>query len=306
MNRMPASALRYFLAVSQAGTFRHATKLLHVSASAINRQISLLEASLGTLLFERSRGRNKLKLTAAGDILLARANEVINTMDQARSEIEALKGLRTGTVSIGVPEMFVHHFLPDFLKKFSKEHPGISFKVSVDTPNMLTERLLRDEIEFAMIYHPPARSAIQVMFELSRPNCVMVRTDHPLASKKSVRLLDCAPFPLVMPEYGTRARELYDAILAREHIDPTWVVSTTSYEMLRSLARVGLGVAIVSGHLTNEPKSSDSVLIPIRDCPPAVLAGCSRTGRTLSVATSAFVDKLSSSLIRLGKSPRSK
>jgi DNA-binding transcriptional LysR family regulator len=103
-------------------------------ASAINRQIPLLEDHLGALLFERSRGRNRLRLTAAGEILLARAKEANGAIDQARDEIEALKGLRTGTISLGVPEMFVHHFLPDFLKRFSKEHPGISFKVSVDTP----------------------------------------------------------------------------------------------------------------------------------------------------------------------------
>ena len=87
MSGMPANAVRYFLAVNQAGTFRHASDLLHVSASAINRQISLLEMSLGAPVFERGRGRNKLKLTSAGKIFLAHARTAANAMEQARSEI---------------------------------------------------------------------------------------------------------------------------------------------------------------------------------------------------------------------------
>lgn len=306
MSGIPANALRYFLAVSQAGTFRHAASLLHVSASAINRQISLLEADLGDLLFERSRGRNKLRLTAAGQILLSHAKAMNGAMEQARSDIEALKGLRTGTISLGVPEMFVHHFLPEFLMRFTKEHPGISFRLSVGTPNELTEQLVRDDIEFAMIYHPPARSSINVVMELRRPNCVMIRSDHPLAKKKSVRLRDCEPYALVMPEYGTRARELYDAILAREHIEPKWNASTTSYEMLRSLARAGLGAAIVSDYLIANSNPSDVLLIPIRDCPPAILAGCTRAGRKLSVAATAFIDELCNVLMKFGGGRRSR
>ena len=142
-----------------------------------------------------------------------------------------------------------------------------------------------------MIYHPPAKSSIRTVLEVRRANCIMVRPDHPLAKRKSILLKECQQYPLVMPEYGTRAREMYDLILARAHIEPSWIVSTTSYEMLRSMARAGLGAAIVSDYLGGAPKPSNTVLVPIRDCPPAILACCTRTGRELSVATTAFVQE---------------
>jgi DNA-binding transcriptional LysR family regulator len=299
MSAMSSSAIRYFLAVTQAGSFRRAANLLHVSASAINRQISLLELDLGAALFERSRGRNLLKLTSAGEILLANARIATGALEQARSGIEALKGLRVGTVSLGAPEMFVHHFLPEFLLQFHKAHPGISFRISVGAPNELTEKLIRDDLDLAMIYHPPVRGSIRIAAQVLQPNCVMVRTDHPLAKRSSIRLAECAPYPLVMPEYGTRARELYDAMLANAAVEPSWIVTTTSYEMLRSMARVGLGAAIVSGYLTGN-KPADAVLVPLRDCPPAILACCTRTGRNLSVAATAFVERLREEFVKLG------
>lgn len=289
---MSSNVIRYFLAVARAGSFRRAGDQLHVAASAINRQISLLERDLGAPLFERSRGRNRLKVTPAGEILMGHARAATSALEQARAEIEALKGLRTGNVTLGAPEQFAHDFLPDFLVQFHRAHPGISYRVSVATPLALVEQLMRDDIEFAMIYNPPVRAAIRVVAQVQKPTCIMVRADHPLAKRSSIRLAECAPYPLVMPEYGTRARELYDEILGRAAINPSSIVSTTSYVMLRSLASAGLGAAIVSDYLVRPNRSPNVAFIPIRDCPPMVVACCTRSGRELSVAATAFLEQL--------------
>jgi DNA-binding transcriptional LysR family regulator len=295
-----SNAIRYFLAVAKAGSFRRAGDQLHVSASAINRQITLLEGDLGAPLFERSRGRNRLKVTSAGEILLGHARAATSALEQARSEIEALKGLRTGTISLGAPETFAHDFLPEFLMQFHKTYPGISYRISVATPLALVEQLIRDDIEIAMVYNPPVRAAIQVVAQMQKPTCIMVRADHPLAKRTSVRLAECAPYPLVMPEYGTRARELYDEILGKAAINPSWVVSTTSYAMLRGLANAGLGAAIVSDYLVRPNRSPNVVFVPIRDCPPMVITCCTRVGRELSVAATAFLDRLREVFTELG------
>jgi DNA-binding transcriptional LysR family regulator len=292
MTPMSSNAIRYFLAVTRAGSFRRAADHMHVSASAINRQISLLERDLGAPLFERSRGRNRLKVTSAGEILLAHARTATSALEQARAEIEALKGLRVGTITLGAPETFAHDFLPEFLMKFHQEHPGISFNISVATPLALAEQLMRDDIEVAMIYNPPVRAAIRIAAQTQKPTSIMVRADHPLAKKSSIRLAECAPYPLVMPEYGTRPRELYDEMLGKAQVQPSWIVTTTSYEMLRAVAGAGLGAAIISDYLVSRDKVRDIVLVPIRDCPPSVVACCTRTGRELSVAASAFVERV--------------
>jgi DNA-binding transcriptional LysR family regulator len=289
---MSSNAIRYFLAVTQAGSFRRAADQLHVSASAINRQISLLERDLGAPLFERSRGRNRLKVTSAGEILLIHARAATSAFEQARAEIEALKGLRTGTVTLGAPESFTHEFLPDFLVQFNRDYPGISFRISVATPLALAEQLMRDDVELAMIYNPPVRAGIRIIAQMQRATCIMVRADHPLAKRSSIRLADCAPYPLVMPECGTRARELYDEMLGKAAIKPRWVVTTTSYEMLLSMAAAGLGAAIVGDYLVSTSKSAEVALIPIRDCPPMVIACCTRAGREFSVAAAVFVERL--------------
>lgn len=292
MTTISSAAIRYFIAVSKAGSFRRTAQLLHVSASAINRQILLLEAELGVTLFERSRGRNVLRLTSAGEIFLSQARAATEALELAKSRIDALSGLRSGTISVGVPEMFVHHFLPGFLVDFRREFPGITFRVLVGTPNKLADLLVQDEIEIAIVYHPPLRRSIKVLAKIEQPNCIMVSTNHPLARLRAVRLAECVRFPLVMPEASTLARELYDRMLAGVDLEPSWVVTTDSYEMLRSMARAGLGVAIVSDYLVEENKPPGAVLVPLVDCPSAILACCARSGRDLSIAAWEFVARL--------------
>lgn len=291
---MSSNAIRYFLAVARAGSFRRAAEDLHVAASAINRQISLLEKDLAAPLFERSRGRNRLRLTSAGEVLVVHARTATGAIEQARSEIEALKGLRAGTITLGAPEAFTQDFLPEFLAGFHKAYPRISFRVTVATPLALVEQLVRDDLELALIYNPPLRAAIRVAAELEKRTVVMVRAGHPLAKRASVRLADLQQYPLVMPEYGTRTRELYDEMLARVRPGVPPIVTTTSYEMLRSAARVGLGVALVSEYLVEREKSGDVAFVPVRDpaAKPARLACCTRNGRQLSVAAQAFIERL--------------
>ena len=70
-HQLQDTALRYFLEVAQVGSLTEASVRLHVATSAISRQISGLEQTLGTPLFERQpRG---MVLTAAGEILAVHA-----------------------------------------------------------------------------------------------------------------------------------------------------------------------------------------------------------------------------------------
>jgi DNA-binding transcriptional LysR family regulator len=289
---MSPKAIGYFIAVARSGSFRRAAEALHVAPSAINRQIRLFERDMGVPLFERSRGRLPLRLTPAGAILLEHARIANSVLDRARSEIEGLKGLRIGTITIGAPETFTQDFLPEFLNRFHERYPGITFRVMVGLPLSLVDQLLRDDIEVALVFNPPVRADLRLAAEIEMPTCIMVTKGHPLAQRRSVRVTDCVPYPLVMPEHGTRARIQYDEILGRAPIRSRSVISTNSYEMMRSAARVGLGIAIVSDYLVTRKRASEYVVVPIKEAKPSVLACCSRTGRRLSVAAEAFIEAM--------------
>ncbi len=300
---MNPNALRYFLEVAEAGSFRRAGDSLRIAASAVNRQVSLLEADLGAALFERGRGRNRLRLTAAGEILARYARTALNEVERARYEIEALQGLRAGNIILGAPETLGREFLPTFLAGFHAAYPRISFRIVADVSPRLIEMLLEDEIEIAFVHLPNLPPAAEVVAQIDRKRYLMTRADHPLAKRSTVRLSDLADVPMVMPDHGTSTRAFYDRIFAKLRVRPRSIVTATSYEMLRSAARVGLGVSIVDKYLmpVQDNADPDVVFIPFRDpiVRPQRLACCVRRGRTLSVASRALIERVKQEFRRL-------
>ncbi len=294
---MNPNALRYFLEVAEAGSFRRAADSLRVAASAINRQISLLEADLHAPLFERSRGRSRLRLTAAGQILVRYGRAAMDEVEHARYEIEALRGLRAGNIVLGVPETFSREFLPQFLARFHAAYPRISFRVLVATTSRTIELALADEVEVALLYHANLPAAMEVMASLERARYLMLRADHPLATRRWVRLADIAEYPMIVPDYGIiGARDVYDRVFSKLRTKPKIVLTTDSYELMRSAAQVGLGVAIVNEYLAplRAEREPDVAFVRIRDSVvrPQKLWCSIRRGRKLSVAALAFVDRI--------------
>lgn len=85
---MPAFSrfLRYFMVVGKAGSIRRAAEDLHVSASAIDRQLLAAEAEPGMPLFERLP--TGLRLTAAGEILMGAGARWQKALAEVRVQIE--------------------------------------------------------------------------------------------------------------------------------------------------------------------------------------------------------------------------
>jgi DNA-binding transcriptional LysR family regulator len=294
---MNPNALRYFLEVAEAGSFRRAADSLRVAASAINRQISLLEADLHAPLFERSRGRSRLRLTAAGQILVRYGRAAMDEVEHARYEIEALRGLRAGNIALGVPETFSREFLPQFLSRFHAAYPRISFRVMVATTARTIELALADAVEVALIYHAHLPATMDVMCSVERSRYLMMRADHPLAARSWVRLADIAEYPVILPDYGIiGARDVYDRVFAKLRTKPKVVLTTTSYELMRSAAQVGLGLAIVNEYLAplRDEREPGVAFVRIRDSvvKPQKLWCSVRRGRKLSVAAMTFIDRI--------------
>ena len=87
--------LRYFCVLAEQLHFTKAALLLNVAQPALSHQIKQLEEELGTQLVERTNRR--VRLTAAGEVFLARAARILEQLDQAaelrrlRRENEILK-----------------------------------------------------------------------------------------------------------------------------------------------------------------------------------------------------------------------
>jgi DNA-binding transcriptional LysR family regulator len=286
-------ALRYFYEVARYGSFRLAAEKIHIAASAISRQVQLLEQELGAKLFSRKRGG--LQLTAAGEALLYRVKKAMHELAVARSEIDVLHGSHKGTVRIGINETVARDFFAGFLREFRRNHPNMQFEVTVANSNQLEEILLRGEVDIIIGYAVQARNGLQQIASFELRTCITVHKDHRLASRKSVRVADIVDQVFIMPSADSLLRQVANAIFSKLSVKPDYTITTDSFEFMTILVTSGFGIGFqLRLAVGRDPMRPEVVYVPIRDpeVRSAVLACCISDEGAPSMAVSVCLQDL--------------
>lgn len=126
--------LRIFHAVADAGSLTHAGDALHLSQSAVSRQIRALEESLGTTLFHRhARG---LILTEQGELLFDATSTMARKLDTAAARIRDSEEEVYGELKVTTTTGFGTLWLVPRLTKLYERYPDLKIDL------MLEERVL--------------------------------------------------------------------------------------------------------------------------------------------------------------------
>ncbi|WP_298932786.1 LysR family transcriptional regulator [uncultured Ramlibacter sp.] len=283
----------YLDAVARAGSIRKAAERLHVASTALNRKILEIEEEAGTPLFERlPRG---VRLTAAGELLVAAVRRSIADLRSAGSQIEQLRGLVRGTVRVGCAESVATDFIPNAIAHYQESHPGVQFQVLSGVTGQLVAALLRDDVELVMVHDPQPSDALRVLTALPQTLCAMLRPDHPLAGRESLRLADCAGYPLALGDSSFGSRRLIDAVCAQSRITLQVALEASSVQTLKEFTlRSGAISFQFEIGTRREARRGELLTLPLRDRAFAgsQLVLATRVGRVLPMATTHFLEGL--------------
>jgi DNA-binding transcriptional LysR family regulator len=287
----PPRIFAYVDAVARHGSIRKAAAALHIVSSALNRRILDLEEELGAPLFERlPRG---VRPTAAGELYLAYVRRSIRELEQVGAQIEGLRRLLRGRVRLAVAESVTGHMLPTAIARFQGQHPNVSFHVWIDGPKQLAEALSGDTADLILTHDPLESAEVHVLASSHQPFCALVAPDHPLAARASLRLRDCAAYPIAMPDESLAARALIDRALARASFKIEPALVSNSVEMTKTFARQSQAVCF-QFRIAGQPDPSGMRAIPLTDpgFSHATLVLATRRNRVLPVAAAAFAHLL--------------
>jgi len=225
--------LRYVDEVARSGSIRQAAERLHVAASAVNRRVQDIEDELGTPLFERlPRG---VRLTAAGELFVRYIRDRSSDLEQVRSQIEELQGMRRGTVRIVVSQALAPEFLPKALAAFRKAHPLVVFQVHIGDHLQALERLRSFEADLALVFNLAPEGDVELIAGHEQRLLCLMHKSHPLAARAGgLRLRECTDYPVVLPNEGIGARQLLDRFLLRSSVKLRPMVESNSFEFLRA------------------------------------------------------------------------
>ncbi len=255
--------LRVFHAVADAGSLTHAGEQLHLSQSAISRQIRGLEEQLATTLFHRhARG---LLLTEQGELLYDATRTMTQKLSQAAARIRDSKDEVHGDLRVTATAGFGTIWLTPRLHRLFADHPGLSINL-VLTEAVLDLPMREADVAIRMAAPQQAdlirRKLLEVRMRLYAHKSYVARMGAPdriedLARHRIVTFASDAPQP------SEAAVWLRKRIGPHRHIH----LSMNSYFGILNAAQAGLGVAALPDYITRDNPDLVPVL-PEEESPP--------------------------------------
>jgi len=247
---MDVRQLEMFLAVAEEGGFTRAGERLHVSQSAISRQIGLLEKELGGPLFNRD-GR-RVSLTHPGEILVRTAYNLFREMQRLVEQLSDVHELRRGRLRLAGGMSVCMYVLPRLLKRYRRLHPDVDVRVSSGSSEVILRKLRGHEIDLALLTLPVIAKDLEVIPVLKEEMVVVTAPRHPLARKRVVDAREIGKFPLILYETGSRTRETIENFLREENVSADVAMETENAEIIKAMVGSGIGITVLS-HATVAP-----------------------------------------------------
>jgi len=241
---MDIRQLEMFLAVAEEGGFTRAGERLHVSQSAISRQIGLLERELGGPLFNRD-GR-RVSLTHPGEILVGTAHNLFREMQQLVDQLSDVHELRRGRLRLAGGMSVCMYVLPRLLKRYRRLHPDVDVRVSSGSSEEILRKLHHHEMDLALLTLPVIAKDLEVIPVLKEEMVVVTAPRHPLARKRVVEAREIGKYPLILYESGSRTRETIENFLRQENVPPDVAMETENAEIIKAMVGSGIGITVLS------------------------------------------------------------
>jgi LysR family transcriptional activator of glutamate synthase operon len=279
--------LRYVEAVARHRHFTRAAEELHVAQSALSHQVRRLEAELGTELFERTSRR--VAPTEAGEAVAVRARRILAEVDGTREEVDELRGVIRGHISIGALLTAGEIDFPRLMTAFSESYPGIEVGFREGTAGDMFQYLAQDEVDaaFAMLAGRPPEDLI--IERLGEDELVAVFAPGSAPRKDSVRAADLREHAIVAPRSGSAVKQALDEFFARAEEPLRVSLESGDPFLLRCLVAGGFGAAILPRSLIRR----EGPPVDVRGLRPAVrlpVALLWRERRHRSPAARAFIE----------------
>lgn len=280
---------QYIDAIVREGSVRRAAEKLYITASALDRRLHDLEEELATPIFERhARGMN---LTAAGEIFINHIRHHLAESQRVQSEIDRLRGMQQGQVAIAVSPALVANFIPDIVRNYRRQYPGISLVVRIVQHEIAMHLLLNFDVDLAIVIAPPKHPDVFDLAVVKQPLLAAMHVDHPLSEFPRLRMSDLIQYPLILPSVGLTTRETLDGVLLPLGRNVKIAAETNSYEVMLGLLpeTEQIGFVLSTGfHLKGIPNSIVYRPIIAQDLHPVPVICAQLRNRGLSVAAAKF------------------
>ena len=240
---MDLRQLEILQTIADTGSFTACGKKLHVSQSAISRQIMLLEEELGEPLFLRV-GR-QVRMTPAGEALVQLGQRVFEDVRDTLGAITDRTRELRGTLRLAGGMTVCLYIFPALLKQLRRAHPQLELRLTVATAMRSVEEMRSGLVDAGLLTLPVDESDFVTVPVLREELLLVTMPTHPFAGRKRIRPGDLSGQPFVLFEQGSVTRRIVESFFAEEKVEPKVVMDTENVEIIKAMVKTGIGIGIV-------------------------------------------------------------
>jgi LysR family transcriptional regulator, regulator of the ytmI operon len=234
--------LKTFHLIVKYRSFIRAAQEMNYAQSTVTIQIQKLEADLGVLLLERGK---EIGLTEAGRLFYEQSLQIVKKMENLQSSLSDLKSGDTGHIRIGVTEPTASYRLPGILGKFMSLYPNIRVSVEISNTPILSERILKGEIDFSLSTAPSIGSDFYYEPLFKEEFVALMPENHPLAQKDVIEPEDLLGYRLLITSSTCPYRRKLEMVMQEKGNVTLDTMEIGSMTALRFYVESGIGIALV-------------------------------------------------------------
>jgi DNA-binding transcriptional LysR family regulator len=236
-----------FSQVAKLGSFTRAAAATFRTQPALTQQVKALEEEWGLALLERI-GRRRLRLTPAGERVLAFATAVLRDYAVLQEDLAALKGEHAGRLRLAAPFTTLHHLLPAPLTRYREQFPRVELTILDRSQPEVLALVKNGDVDLGLAL----ASLIPAVFETipwqEVHTVLLAPRDHPLAARRRFSLKDIAAYPLILPPAGpsSAGRARLEELFSRAGLAWQVVMESSNVELSAAYVERGLGLSFAT------------------------------------------------------------
>lgn len=261
---MELQTLRGFYWAGVHGSFSKAGKVLNIGQSAVSHQVKALEEELQVKLYERV-GRG-ITLTPPGKILMAYVDIILQTLDNIETHFAELSGSPEGTVTMAAYRGIMQYKLPQIVQRFKKKNPEIRLVIlnkPLDTE--ILDIVSAGDADFGITSSWNDFMDLSFYEVWSYDMFLCVPGNHRLAGRRRVSLKEIARQPLILYEQENSIRKRTENIFKENNLTYNIEIETGGATVIQEYVKIGQGISIVSGLVTEAGEDQSLAYIPITE-----------------------------------------
>lgn len=271
--------LRLLRELAHRGTVTAVAEACSMTPSAVSQQLALLQREVGIVLYVRE-GR-RLRITDAGNLLVAHTERLLEGLEEAESELAELAGSVTGPVRLSAFPTVARSLVPDAVARCKAAYPGLRVILDERETDESLRALHNHETDLALVYEYAPLSPIEApgitLRRLMDEHFVVLLPPGRRPPEGPVPLGDLAEETWIGAYSDTSGRAALDRACAVAGFTPRVDYASNDYTVITALVRAGLGVALAP-EIALEPTDTDIVVRDVEHTPVT---------RTIHVATRA-------------------